>query len=253
MYKFLLIFLLLTSPIFSQKSNAKQEEVARKMIELVVKGDVINSWELFDQKRNPDVSAEQFSNAIQIMSKNLEVFDKLDLYMTGIKLQNDELLNLYTFKAISTTQRIVGDIQIDIIFFKDSNLVYGVLPKKRIDQNSSKSSIVDEIEVDKGFTATINNIDYEILGVNLVPFSKTEALLVIQVSFNLESNELDDEKLNKEGIKFAKYLITHDYLVKGEKVAKEHEMTLKSEIGVSYYNKKNTLGYNVMLKRDLIK
>jgi len=160
---------------------------------------------------------------------------------------------MYTFKAISTKKKIITNILIDVIFLENGKKVYGLRPKQKVNNTHASTSSVPEIEVEKSFSADINNKKYNIVGVNIVPFSKKTGLLVIQVDYKVQKGKIDDAKIRKEAIKFAKYLINNGYLEKGKLIAKKHNLTLRKELGVSFFNTKTGHGYNVMLKPDEFK
>jgi len=50
--------------------------------------------------------------------------------MVGKKFVQGKTLDMYTFKAISSKKKLIDIIQIDVLFFKNSNLVAGVQPKQ---------------------------------------------------------------------------------------------------------------------------
>ena len=243
------------------EGDKKQIKIANKFIKFITKGDINNSWELFDKKNNPQLSKEVFEKYVKQLSKDLKDFDKYELILTGKELQiipgkknqKGKMLNMYTFKAISTKKKIITNILIDVIFLENGKKVYGLRPKQKVNNTHASTSSVPEIEVEKSFSADINNKKYNIVGVNIVPFSKKTGLLVIQVDYKVQKGKIDDAKIRKEAIKFAKYLINNGYLEKGKLIAKKHNLTLRKELGVSFFNTKTGHGYNVMLKPDEFK
>lgn len=244
------------------KGDKKQIKVATKFINLITKGETNKSWELFDKNNNPQLTKEDFDKFVKQLTKNLHDFDKYELILTGKQLQilpdkksnAAKMLNMYTFKAISTKKRIITDIQIDIIFLENSKKVYGLRPRQKVNNTHASSSKVTEIEVEKSFKTNIENKDYNIVGINIVPFAGNTGLLVIQVDYPVPTNvKIDDTEMRKKAIKFAKYLIKNNYLEKGSEIAKKNNLTLRKELGVSFFNTKIGHGYNVMLKPEEFK
>lgn len=239
---------------FGQQIDKKQAEVAKSFLNSIIKGKTESNWELFDKKNNPDVTKEQFEDAIKQLKKDLSLFDTIDLTMNGIKFVGDSQLNFYTFKAISRTKNIVDQISIDILFFKSSQLIAGIQPKKLLKENSASTSRGDETPIEKAFTAVIDGVTYKIRGINIVHFANNEGLLAIQVEYTLPADiENSQEFIKKEAIRFARYLVRNDYLDKAKIKAKEIDRKLLEDIGVSFFDQRKSEGYNVMVKAKELK
>ena len=249
--KFALSLLIFTSQFaFGQKIDNKQVEVAKTFLDYVIKGQKENSWELFDKVNVPDVTKEQFDEAMYQFKNDFSLFDSFELMMNGIKFVGDKQLNQYTFKAISKTKNIVDEILVDIVFFNSSKLVAGIQPKKLLKENSASTTRGKETPIEKEFTAVINNISYKVRGINIVHFDNNEGLLAIQVEYELPL-DLDSrqEFAKKEAVKFAKFLINNGYMDKAKLKAKELDRNLLDEIGVSFLDLTRG-GFNVMVKAD---
>jgi len=243
----ILLFILFGINAQAQEKATKQEENAKKFIEYITNAKTSKAWKLFDQKNNPDVTKEKFSEVVKMLSKDFQDFDKYDLILTGKKFIQGKTLDMYTFQAVSTKKRIITDIQIDVLFFEGSHLIAGFQPKQKIRQTRASTSKAAEIEVEKGFEANIENKKYRIIGINIVPFKGKQGLLVIQIDYNLP-DEVDDKKIRKEAVKFAKYLKENNYIPKAKKIAEENGLSLKPELGVSFFHTQKKVGYNVMLE-----
>ena len=236
---------------FGQQIDNKQVEVAKTFLDYVFKGQKESSWELFDKVNVPDVTKEQFENAIAQLKNDLSLFDSFELTMNGIKFVGDKQLNQYTFKAISKTKNIVDEISVDILFFNSSKLVAGIQPKKLIKENSASTSRGKETPIEKDFTATIDSVSYKITGINIVHFANNEGLLAIQVEYVLPTDlNSRQEFAKKEAIKFAKFLIKNGYMDKAKLKAKEIDRKLLDDIGVSFLDPTKGGGFNVMVKAD---
>ena len=250
----LTIFLFTSQIVFGQQGDKKQIEVAKIFLNSVIKGQTENSWALFDKKNVPDVTKEQFDEAIKQLKNDLSLFDTIDLTMNGIKFVDDKQLNLYTFKAVSKTRNIVDDISIDILFFSSSQLIAGIQPKKLLKDNSASTSKGKETSIEKNFTAVIDSVTYKITSINIVHFANNEGLLAIQVEYTLPA-DIDNrqEFAKKEAIKFAKYLVSNGYVDKAKIKAKEIDKKLLEDIGVSFLDPTKGGGFNVMVKANEFK
>jgi len=250
----LTVFLFTSQIVFGQQVDKKQVEVAKTFLNSVIKGQTENSWELFDKKNIPEVTKEQFDEALKQLKKDLSLFDTVNLTMNGIKFVGDKQLNLYTFKAISKTKNVVDDVSVDILFFNSSPLIAGIQPKKLLKDNSASTSRGKETSIEKSFTAVIDGIAYKITGINIVHFENNEGLLAIQVEYALPSDiENKQEFAKKEAIKFATYLVSNGYVDKAKTKAKEIDRKLLEDIGVSFLNPTKGGGYNVMVKANEFK
>jgi len=242
-------FIFATQITFAQDVDTVQVKVARAFLNHILKGEKESSWQLFDKANVPGVTRGQFDATADQLKNDLSLFDSFDLKMTGIKLLGDNQLNLYSFKAISTTKNVVDEILIDILFFKSSSLIAGLQPKKLLKENSASSSKGKETQIQGGFTAIIDSVSYQITGINIVHFANNDGILAIQVEYeSIEEISSNPELAKKEGIKFAKYLIANGYLEKAKLKAKEIERTLLDGIGISFFNPGKAAGFNVIVE-----
>ncbi|MEP6746622.1 MAG: hypothetical protein ABJB86_02790 [Bacteroidota bacterium] len=246
------IFLLLafwTNISFGQLVDKKKLEIAKTFLHFVAKGQKDSSWQLFDKINVPDVTEEQFGKSVLQIENDLLVFDTFELSMSGVKSVNGKQFDVYTFRAISKTRNIVDDILIDISFFSSSQLVGGIQPKKLLKENAASTAKGKETTIEKEFTAVIDNITYKITGINIVHFENKQGLLAIQVESALPSGANDAKVFaNKEALKFAKYLVSKGYVEKATLKAKELDLKLLDDIGVSFLDPGTHGGYNVMVK-----
>jgi hypothetical protein len=236
---------------FGQQTDNKQVEIAKTFLDYVIKGQKENSWELFDKVNVPDVTKEQFEDAINQFKNALSPFDTFELAMNRIKFIGDKQLNQYTFKAISRTKNVVDEVSVDILFFNSSKLIAGIQPKKLVKENSASTTKAKETPIEKKFTAVIDGVSYKVTGINIVHFANNEGLLAIQVEYVLPSDlNSRPDFAKKEAIKFAKYLLKNGYVDKARLKAKEIDRKLLNDIGVSFLDPTKNGGFNVMIKSD---
>lgn len=244
-----MLLLFASSLAFGQGIDEKQSEVAKQFLYFVLQGKSDSCWALFDNKNVPDVSEAQFKDAINQIKNNLTLFDDFELTMKGIRFVGEKQLKQYTFKAFSKTRNIVDEVSIDVLFFNSSQLVARIQPKILAKENTASTSPGQETAIEKDFTAIIDSVSYKIRGINIVHFANNEGLLAIQVEYALPSDlNAIKELTKKEAVKFAIYLLKNGYIQKAKIKAKEIDIKLLEDIGVSFFDPTRSGGYNVMVK-----
>lgn len=249
---FLLISVLSTTLAKGQEKVDLSESVvdtvqvnnALKFIKYFAKNDSESAWLLFDTVRFPQLTKENFSKGMSQVYGDLSLFDDYELTYNGIKIVENERLKFYTFKAISS-KKVIYEFNINIYFYESSKLIAGIQPEKKEKGISASTSKAKETELEKSFTAKIEGKEYQIKGINIVHFENNGALLAIQVEYPYQENE---EVYKLEAIKFARYIIKKGYVKKAESKSKEEKLTLLEDIGVSFFDPKKDIGFNVMVK-----
>jgi len=245
------LFVFTSQLAFSQDVEKEQLEIAKRFLEHVMKGEKDSCWQLFDKANVPDLSREQFDAGMEVIKKDLSLFDGFEMTMMGLKFLGDKQLNLYSFKAISKTRNVVDQVTVDVLCFPSSHLIAGVQPKRLIKENSATTTKGKETPLEKNFTAIIDSVSYEITGINLVHFANNEGVLAIQVKYeSAGESSANPELAKKEAVKFARYLIRNGYMEKARLKANELERKLLDAIGVSFVDTNKGAGYNVLLKPD---
>jgi hypothetical protein len=248
---FLTLFIFTSQLAFAQQIDNKQVEIARTFLDYAIKGQKDSCWGLFDKVNNPTVTREQFDVAMTQFKNGLSHIDTFELTMNGIRLVGDKKLNQYTFRATSKTINVVDEILVDVLFFNSSTLVAGMQPKKRMKDNSASTTSGQETQIEKDFTAIIDSVSYKVTGINIVHFANNEGLLAIQVEYATATDLPNRQEFaKKEAVKFARFLIKNGYMEKARIKAKELNLTLLDNIGVSFLDPVKHEGYNVLLKAD---
>lgn len=235
--------------VFGQGSDKAQVKVARDFLIHAAKGEKDEAWKLFDSKNVPEVSRNDLDNAIDQLKHDLALYDDFELQMSGVKVVNDLQLSLYTFKAVSRSKNVVDNMMVDVVFFKNSMLVGGIQPKNMVKDNTASTSRGTETELQGPFRATIEGTEYQINGINLVHFEKEQGIIAIQVEYELPADQAEMKRLaDRDGPKFARYLVQNGYVEKAQSKAKELGMKLLDQIGVSFYENAKKQGYNTLVK-----
>ncbi|TDL99642.1 MAG: hypothetical protein C4K58_07050 [Flavobacteriaceae bacterium] len=240
--------------VFGQQTEKKQVAIATTFLNYVKNGQMEKGWKIFDKENNPNITKEKFENGFTQLNKDLSTFDSFELTMSGVKFDGEKQFNQYTFKCISKTKNIVDDVSIDILFLKSSKLIANVQPKVLVKDVSASTSKGKETSIEKSFVAIIEGVSYNITGINIVHFNENEGLLAIQVEYTFPTNENNmQEFFQKEGVKFARYLVENGYVNIAKLKAEEIDKILLNEIGVSFFDKVIGQGFNVMLNETEFK
>lgn len=253
-YKFFLSFFILITNIINGQIISDSTEIsivdsvqvnnAKKFIKYFAKNDSENAWNLFDKENFQQLTKEKFIQAMNQVYIELSHFNDYNLVYNGKKYSNNQELKFYTFKAISN-ENMIDDVNINIYFFKSSNLVGGIQPEKKVKETSASTTKGKETELEKSLEIKINGKIYNIKGINIVHFENNQGLLTIQVEYPMQEN---NDIYKTEAPKFAKYLVKNGYLKKAKIKVKEINLKLIEDIGISFIDTEKNSGFNVMLK-----
>lgn len=226
----------------------KQREVAETYLTLILKGQKEETWQLFDKANVPTVTKEQFAAAFTQMQSGLSLFDTFAFSSVVFQKVKNKKFNLYRFKVLSKNKNVLMDVVVDLIFHDTSELVAGMQWIARRNDSTSITSKNKETPIEKPFTAVVDSISYNIRGINIIHFSNNIGLLAIQVERKISSDELEKQEwTKKEAVKFAKYLVSKGYVDKAKLKAKELELTLVEDLGVSFIDPGSGQGINIKL------
>lgn len=249
----LLLFgaVLLTAGAQSPK-NKKQVKAAEQFIHLLRNQEFEQCWKLVDQKTNPDLDKDQFLVAVKNIYELMpDKKEELELYMNGIKFMNNRQLAFYSYKYKNDISKSSPGYLLDITFADSkSTLIAGVQPKSSAEKSSqAASSKGEETIVSQQETWIIDSTEFKIRGVNIIHFEGNSGIMAVQVEQVLPDN-IDKKWAYQEGIKFSKYLYQHTSYSSAIAKAKELNMELLTEIGVSFINPDTGQGYNILIKSD---
>ena len=232
----------------------KQSKVAETYLTLLLKGQKEETWQLFDKVNVPTVTKEQFITIFSQTKSALALFDTFALSSTFSQEVNSKTYNLYRYKALSKTANILTDVFVDLIFVDTSALVGGMQWRSKPKDSTSLTSKNKETPLEKPFTAVVDAVSYNIRGINIVHFADNLGLLAIQVERKMSSDEYEkDGWSNKEAVKFAKYLVSKGYVDKAKRKARELELNLVEDLGVSFVDPGSEKGINVKLTPEEFK
>lgn len=256
-FKLIFIFALVifsATMLNGQTTSKKQIKVAEKFLSYLMDGQNEKCWELFDTLNVPNVTKDQFDVSMNQIRKDLSLFESFELTMTGAKFIDTIELNLYSFTAISNNKNVTDVVLVDFLFFVSSNLIAGIQPKTLLNENTATTSKGKETPLLKDTTIVIDNISYNVTGINIVHFENGEGLLAIQLEYEIPAEMKNlDKWANQEAIKFAKYIYQNGYLEKAKIKAKEMDLKLLENIGVSFLDMSIGTGYNVMIEPEQYK
>lgn len=256
MKNILLIASLLTFSFFSifgQSPNKEQEKIATKFCLRFLEREYDYCWKNFDKEMNPTITRHAFDQAMDQMHAILPSDSKkIELFMNGVKMIENNTAPFYSFKYADDVSKPAGFL-LDVLFSSSkSKLVAGFQPKGKMEgTNSAASSKGKETVISSKEIINIDNQEYTIKGINIVHFKDNEGVVAIQIEQNIptEKNQNDLEEWAKtEGIKFAKWLYKSEQYQKAQTEAKNLNLTLISNIGVSFIIPSSGNGYNVMIE-----
>lgn len=251
MKKPIIIAIILASSnlISAQSTSSNQIKAAQHYITLITEGEQEKAWQLFDKTNTPNLTKAQFDANFNYIRKSLDRFDTFALLTVMPQVVDKRTLNLYRFKEQESGQHLLADVFIDLIFIDTSDLVSGMrsfVQKKNVTSLSSSSK---ETSIEKQFTAVIENMSYDIRGINIVHLENNSGLLVIQIVRKISLDELQNDGWSKaEAVKFGKYLVSKGYVEKAKQKATELKLNFLEELGVSFVDTTTGKGINVPLK-----
>ncbi len=252
----ILTITLLTFSFFSllgQSSNKEQEKIATKFCSKFIERDYNYCWKNFDKEMNPTITRHMFDQAMDQIHASLPSDSKdIELYMNGVKMIENKTAPFYSFKYTDDVSKPAGFL-LDVLFSSsESKLVVGFQPKGRmLNTNSAASSKGNETVISTKEIIKIDNQEYTVRGINIIHFKNNQGIVAIQIEQNIPTEKSDNELkewAKSEGIKFAKWLYKSEQYQKAQTEAKNLNMTLMSNIGVSFVIPSTGNGYNVMIK-----
>ena len=248
---FIIITLMNSNFVFAQLFRAKQIQTAETCLNLILKGQQEEAWQLFDKTNVPAVTKEQFTTVFKQLENSLVLFDTFARFSIFTRLVNNRTFNMYRFKALSKRAHVLTDVFVDLTFIDTSELVGGLQSYIQNRDSTSLTSTNKETPIEKQFTAVIEDKNYNIRGINIVHFGNNIGLLAIQVERKIAQDEFINKQWTKpEVVKFAKYLVSKGYVDKAKLKAKELELNFADDLGGSFIDAGTGQGINVVLKLE---